>query len=68
MIIRFKLLRPKYIGAICKFEPYEPSPVAVLETPAGAPHPTLIFEERENEHTDKPQFIFSDTNTARSTV
>ena len=27
-----------------------------METPAGTPHPTLIFGERGNEHTDKTKF------------
>ena len=30
--------------------------MTISELPAGAPHPTLIFGERENEHIDKPKF------------
>ena len=50
------LLIPKYIDAARKFELHEPRPVTIFETPAGTPHPTLIFGERGNEHTDIPKF------------
>ena len=36
-----------------KFEPHEPRPKTVLKTPAGTPHPTLIFGERGRRETDK---------------
>ena len=35
------------------FEPHEPRPKTVLKTPAGTPHPTLIFGERGRRETDK---------------